>query len=98
MKEGWQGLIIKPIILYLGLKKVEFLEELSLWGGHAIKSFTASDAVIEELISFRLTHQILQIPAETLSFWRLNFFNPDEARLLEVCSWCWFSAMKRYKV
>lgn len=53
---------------------------------------------IEELISSRLTHQILQIPAETLSFWRLNFFNPDEARLLEVCSWCWFSAMKRYKV
>lgn len=53
---------------------------------------------IEELISFRLTHQILQIPAETLSFWRLNCFNPDEARLLEVCSWCWFSAMKRYKV
>lgn len=45
--KGWQGLIIKPIILYLGLKKkVEFLEELSLWGGHAIKSFTASDAVI----------------------------------------------------
>lgn len=46
MKPGWQGLIIKPIILYLGLKKVEFLEELSLWGGHAIKSFTASGAVI----------------------------------------------------
>lgn len=44
--KGWQGLIIKPIILYLGLKKVEFLEELSLWGGHAIKSFTASGAVI----------------------------------------------------
>lgn len=74
MKQGWQGLIIKPIILYLGLKKVVFLEELSLWGGHAIKSFTASDAVIEELISFRLTHQILQILAETLSFWRLFFF------------------------
>lgn len=83
----------------LRVKKVEFLEELSLWGGHAIKSFTASDAVIEELISFRLTHQILQIPTGTLSFWRLFFFlKPDDARLLEVCSWCWFSAMKRYKV
>lgn len=66
----------------LRVKKVEFLEELSLWGGQAIKSFTASDAVIEELISFRLTHQILQIPAGTLSFWRLFFFKARRCKVI----------------
>lgn len=38
MKQDWQILITKLIIPYLGLKKVEFLEELSQWDCHAIKS------------------------------------------------------------
>lgn len=99
MKQGWQGLIIKPIILYLGLKKSRISRGIITVRRPCDQEFYSIGCCdIEELISFRLTHQILQIPAETLSFWRLNFFNPDEARLLEVCFWCWFSAMKRYKV
>lgn len=65
MKQDWQILITKLIIPYLGLKKSRISRGIITVRMPCDQEFTASDAVIEELISFRPTHHILQISAGT---------------------------------
>lgn len=83
MKEGWQGLIINPIILYLGLKKSRISRGIITVRRPCDQEFYSIGCCdIEELISFRLTHQILQIPTGTLSFWRLFFFKARRCKVI----------------
>lgn len=81
--KGWQGLIIKPIILYLGLKKSRISRGIITVRRPCDQEFYSIGCCdIEELISFRLTHQILQIPTGTLSFWRLFFFKARRCKVI----------------
>lgn len=81
--KGWQGLIIKPIILYLGLKKSRISRGIITVRRPWDQEFYSIGCCdIEELISFRLTHQILQIPTGTLSFWRLFFFKARRCKVI----------------